>query len=475
MFATYSCMGVVDLGATKTVIGSNLVKDLLDGLTPAARQSVRRCPCPITFRFGNQGTLKSEHALAIPIHGLWLKIAVVPGSTPFLLSNTLLRAIGAVIDTSKRTIYAAKIGKTIPIQLTGKGLFLLDLNDLVDTTVSKHAAETHQVSEVTKNVPAENCTEPECPKPPSSDATHDTTSMMPPQHTTRTTTMTCPTPHNTTQSSSKSHANMTDEFFPAEKPCTEMMDPPETRSSKHTQFARSLRVPKRHGNVQPVPETEADPGAHRDREDGLQPLESQSTGRDEGRLWSGPQWQDLSRDVGESPRLDPVVHGSIREIGKRKPPEDAPLHPTDDRESRAEWNQCAADQGHSTQELDGHDQGQSHAQEGHAASSRDHLGLGCDGRGVRDLHRGGRDGSERGCPRGRQSRCLASGTSDAACGDNLVSDHHPVGKHPTQCRTGVETCPCWAHAMHAGDLDATEHDRSWKPPKLMWRESCSTN
>ena len=130
---------------------------------------------PITFRFGNQGTLKSEHALAIPIHGLWLKIAVVPGSTPFLLSNTLLRAIGAVIDTSKKTIYAAKIGKTIPIQLTGKGLFLLDLNDLVDTTVSKHAAETHQVSEVTKNVPAENCTESECPKPPPSDATQKTT------------------------------------------------------------------------------------------------------------------------------------------------------------------------------------------------------------------------------------------------------------------------------------------------------------
>jgi hypothetical protein len=107
-------MGVVDLGATKTVIGSNLVKGLLDGLSPEARKSVQRCPCKITFRFGNQGTLQSEHALVVPIHGLLLKIAVVPGSTPFLLSNTLLRAIGAVIDTSKKTIFAAKFGKTIP-------------------------------------------------------------------------------------------------------------------------------------------------------------------------------------------------------------------------------------------------------------------------------------------------------------------------------------------------------------------------
>ena len=165
MFATYSSMGVVDLGATKTVIGSNLVKGLLDGLSPEARKAVRRCPCAITFRFGNQGTLQSEQALVIPIHGLWLKVAVVPGSTPFLLSNTLLRAIGAVIDTSQKTIFASKINKVIPIQLTDRGLFLLGLNDLVDTTVSKHAAEIHQVSEETKNACAKPCTETEAAEP----------------------------------------------------------------------------------------------------------------------------------------------------------------------------------------------------------------------------------------------------------------------------------------------------------------------
>jgi hypothetical protein len=155
LFATHSSLGVVDLGATKTVIGSQLVPGLLKGLSPEARQTVRRCPCKLTFRFGNQGVLQSEQALVIPIHGLLLKVAVVPGSTPFLLSNTLLRAIGAVIDTSRQVIHATKISKTIPIQLTEKGLFLLDLNDLMDATGSTQVAETHQVSTMPKE-----CTEP---------------------------------------------------------------------------------------------------------------------------------------------------------------------------------------------------------------------------------------------------------------------------------------------------------------------------
>ena len=114
------------------------------------RKLVRRCPCSITFRFGNQGILRSEQALVLPVFGMWLRIAIVPGSTPLLLSNTLLRAMGAVIDTSQKVIHATKVSKTIPIQLTEKGLFLLDLNDLVDTKVSQQAAETHQVSEVPK-------------------------------------------------------------------------------------------------------------------------------------------------------------------------------------------------------------------------------------------------------------------------------------------------------------------------------------
>ena len=98
-FATSNSLGTVDTGATKTVIGSCFVAGLINNLTKEVRQQVSRCPCHVEFRFGSHGTLESHHALVAPIGKLKLKIAIVPGMTPFLLSNTLFRAIGAAIDT----------------------------------------------------------------------------------------------------------------------------------------------------------------------------------------------------------------------------------------------------------------------------------------------------------------------------------------------------------------------------------------
>ena len=147
-FATHGSLGVVDLGATKTVIGSNQVREFLDNMDEGIRSRITKCPCKITFRFGNQGTLQSQYAMVVPIHGLNLKIAIVPGSTPFLLSNTLLRALGAMIDTEDHLLISKKFKFTVPLQLTRKGLFLLDLNDLARTTAEPNISpsqveETH--------------------------------------------------------------------------------------------------------------------------------------------------------------------------------------------------------------------------------------------------------------------------------------------------------------------------------------------
>ena len=150
-FATHGSLGVVDLGATKTVIGSDNVQELLDNLKPQIKKSIYRCPCKITFRFGNHGILQSEVALVVPIHGFHLKIAIVPGSTPFLLSNTLLRALESIIDTQKKVLYSKKVDMSFPLQLTSKGLFLLDLNDLASDkpslTPNECIAETNVVVE----------------------------------------------------------------------------------------------------------------------------------------------------------------------------------------------------------------------------------------------------------------------------------------------------------------------------------------
>ena len=166
-FATHGSFGAVDLGATKTVIGSQKIGELLASLDPQVRQKVSRCPCDITFRFGNHGVLQSRQALVVPIHGLLLKIAVVPGSTPFLLSNTLLRMLGAVIDTERKVLHATKIKRDIPLILTSKGLFLLDLNELAHQPngqpVSPSTADTETFMCVKQDTPilpeSKMCTE----------------------------------------------------------------------------------------------------------------------------------------------------------------------------------------------------------------------------------------------------------------------------------------------------------------------------
>ena len=92
LFASHGSFGFADLGASKTVIGSELVSDLVRSLHLSIRSKLYRCPCQVKFRFGNQSTLSSQEALVIPLSSqLHLKVAVVPSATPFLLSIALLR------------------------------------------------------------------------------------------------------------------------------------------------------------------------------------------------------------------------------------------------------------------------------------------------------------------------------------------------------------------------------------------------
>ena len=135
-FATHDACGVLDLGASKTVVGSEHVGTLIRSLEDSVRSQVSRCACRITFRFGNEATLTSSQALVIPIGNLRLKIAIVPGGTPVLISNTLMRAIHAQVDCHKKTLSSPKLSRDIPLELTPKGLFLLDLNELVKASGS---------------------------------------------------------------------------------------------------------------------------------------------------------------------------------------------------------------------------------------------------------------------------------------------------------------------------------------------------
>ena len=92
-FATHGTCGILDAGATKSLIGSKLLPAFIESLPREIRKSLFRTSCEITFQLGNQGTLDSSQAIVVPLKstGLGFKIAIVPGETPLILSNTFIR------------------------------------------------------------------------------------------------------------------------------------------------------------------------------------------------------------------------------------------------------------------------------------------------------------------------------------------------------------------------------------------------
>ena len=133
--------GILDTGATKTVIGSQLIASFLKDLSPELRARVTRGPCSVLFRFGNQGTLMSQHAMHVPLGPLLLRIAVVPGRTPLLLSNTLMRVLKASLNMESHQLISPHARQPVPLKLSPKGLYLMNVDDLAK---SIHGDRLHE-------------------------------------------------------------------------------------------------------------------------------------------------------------------------------------------------------------------------------------------------------------------------------------------------------------------------------------------
>ena len=131
MFVTSQASGVLDLGASQTVIGQQQVPEFLQSLPADVRDRVYETKAHMTFRFGNNSTVPCNRMMLVPIDKYWLKIAIVESQTPFLLSNNVCRCFGAVIDTEKEEIFFRKLQCTMPLTLSGKKLCTLNVADLV--------------------------------------------------------------------------------------------------------------------------------------------------------------------------------------------------------------------------------------------------------------------------------------------------------------------------------------------------------
>lgn len=140
LFASSGPYGIVDLGASQTVIGRSQVDELLSHLHDSIRSAVQTVPCSTVFRFGNNSTVQCREALLIPMAKWNIRICIVDSKTPFLISNNVFRTLGACIDTEKNSVTFRQLNITMPLTLSGKRLFLLDFCELVH--LGNHSWET---------------------------------------------------------------------------------------------------------------------------------------------------------------------------------------------------------------------------------------------------------------------------------------------------------------------------------------------
>ena len=119
-FVSHGPYGIVDLGASQTVIGQQQVHDLLQCLPEVIAQKTQKVPCATVFRFGNNSTVACQYALLVPLARWNVKICVVQSQTPFLISNNVFRTLGASIDTAKDTVFFSEIGVHMPLKLSEK-------------------------------------------------------------------------------------------------------------------------------------------------------------------------------------------------------------------------------------------------------------------------------------------------------------------------------------------------------------------
>ena len=298
-FASVGTVGVVDLGASQTVIGSNQVPDLLAKLEPTIRKQVHRTSCNLVFRFGNHQTLTSHHALMLPLHGEWFRIAVVPGQTPFLLSSQFLKqTLKAVIDTDAGTLWSKTLNKHIPLIASNKNLFLLDLNHLWESDHNplsfmcsdeqvQESNLTHQPSPSERDWKNHECKSGVCSDKDKSPKVVEDTEVQ-----------------DTISSGARffkhDHMTMTSNSLPSDQ---DRVSPIEFPSAHHVDT-----LPKIQGVQEAVHRTQWRTGSSRCESDGLGRTLQRSD-----KVWDHPRWQNLSGDV-RKPHLDTMVPVQLRNL-----------------------------------------------------------------------------------------------------------------------------------------------------------------
>ena len=135
------CPGIIDTGASKTVIGQSKIKSLIRSLPVEVQRKMNWKKSETAFRFGNNAILPSVGAVFLPFGSRWMKVEVVAGETPFLLSNSFLKSIDADVCTGSSTLRLNQLGYEVPLQTNSKGLFVVELAEVIAAFSREHQCQ----------------------------------------------------------------------------------------------------------------------------------------------------------------------------------------------------------------------------------------------------------------------------------------------------------------------------------------------
>ena len=96
------------------------------------------------FRFGNNGTLSSVGVVFIPFGDRWMKLEIVDGETPFLLSNAFLKATAADVHSTESRLYFRDLEIGVPLKSNPKGLYTVELSKILKAVSRNSGAERSQ-------------------------------------------------------------------------------------------------------------------------------------------------------------------------------------------------------------------------------------------------------------------------------------------------------------------------------------------
>jgi len=137
---------IIDTGASRAVIGRARLERMVRSFPPEVRDKIMRVPTDgIVFKFGNAGRLSSEFAVLLPrAQKDWLRVEVVPGHTPFLISNAVLGKLQGIVDVAERRLGFKGCDEWIPLFEVRKNLLGVKVLDLLMKTPKLRArTQTH--------------------------------------------------------------------------------------------------------------------------------------------------------------------------------------------------------------------------------------------------------------------------------------------------------------------------------------------